>query len=102
MPLSRPTIQALPRINKLSQRCYSSASSPLTSPFSPRHLLSISDLNPSELTNLVRTAYQYKTAIKSGGTLKSLQGALAGKTVAMPFNKVCRNGVKRLHMDEAY
>ncbi len=96
---TRPTFQT---VNKLSQRCYSFTSSPLTSPFSPRHLLSISDLSPSELTTLVRNAYQYKTAIKSGGTLKSLQGALAGKTVAMPFNKVCRNAIKGLFMDGAY
>jgi len=101
MPLSRPAIQALPRINKLSQRSYSSTSTPLTSPFSPRHLLSISDLSPSELTTLVRNAYQHKTTIKSGGTPKSLQGALAGKTVAMPFNKVCRNAIEEFFMDEA-
>jgi len=88
---TRPTFQT---INKLSQICYSSASSPLTSPFSPRHLLSISDLSPSELITLVRTAYQYKTATKSGGTPQSLQGALAGKTVAMPFNKVCRIAIE--------
>lgn len=63
----------------------------MTSPFAPRHLLSISDLSPYELTTLVRNAYQHKTAVKSGGTPQSLQGALAGKTVAMPFNKVHQN-----------
>lgn len=96
---TRPTFQT---VNKLSQRCYSSTSPPLTSPFSPRHLLSISDLSPYELTTLVRNAYQHKTTIKSGGTPQSLQGALAGKTVAMPFNKVCRNAIEESFVDGAY
>ncbi|KAK6436889.1 ornithine carbamoyltransferase [Oleoguttula sp. CCFEE 5521] len=68
-------------------RCYSSASTPQTSPFAPRHLMSIADLTPAELTTLVRNAASHKTAVKSGYTPKSLQGALLGKTVAMPFNK---------------
>ena len=92
MPSVSASSRALRTLNKLSRRCYSAPSSPLTSPFSPRHLLSISDLNPSELTALVRNAYQYKIAIKSGEPPKSLQGVLAGKSVAMPFSKVRHTG----------
>jgi ornithine carbamoyltransferase len=55
-------------ISKNQFRAYSSRASPITSPFAPRHLLSISDLTPAELTTLVRNA-------------------LSGKTVAMMFNK---------------
>lgn len=73
-------------------RCYSLAASPAsppTSPFAPRHLLSIADLTPAELTTLVRNAHNHKTAIKSGtGEIPlALRGALAGKTVAMTFSK---------------
>ena len=57
------------------------------SPFAPRHLLSIADLTPAELTTLVRNAHQHKQAIKSGSIPRNLLGALAGKTVAMTFSK---------------
>lgn len=66
---------------------YSSSASPVTSPFAPRHFLSIADLTPAELTALVRNASSHKTAIKSGSVPKSLLGSLNGKTVAMMFNK---------------
>jgi ornithine carbamoyltransferase len=70
------------------RRLYSSSSTtPQTSPFAPRHLLSIADLSPTEFTTLIRNAASHKTAIKSGSTPRSLVGALAGKTVAMTFNK---------------
>lgn len=71
----------------VQQRSYSSSPSPPVSPFAPRHLLSIADLSSTDLTNLVRNAYQHKQAIKSGSMPKSLLGALSGKTVAMTFNK---------------
>ena len=86
MPLIRPSTAALRSL----RRCYStSPAQPLTSPFAPRHLLSIADLTPAELTTLVRNAGQHKTAIKSGtGEIPhTLRGALAGKTVAMTFSK---------------
>ncbi|KZZ96352.1 ornithine carbamoyltransferase [Ascosphaera apis ARSEF 7405] len=54
---------------------------------SPRHLLSINDLTPTELATLVRNAYSHKQAIKAGKTPAQLQGSLAGKTVAMMFSK---------------
>ncbi|OJJ44716.1 hypothetical protein ASPZODRAFT_134812 [Penicilliopsis zonata CBS 506.65] len=70
-------------------RRYSSQSpaTPLTSPFAPRHLLSIADLTPGELATLVRNAHSHKHTIKSGAIPTSLLGALSGKTVAMMFNK---------------
>ena len=66
---------------------YSTASTPPTSPFAPRHFLSIADLSSTELTTLVRNASLHKQAIKSGSIPKTLLGALSGKTVAMPFSK---------------
>jgi ornithine carbamoyltransferase len=71
-----------------TQRCFrSSPSTPLTSSLAPRHLLSIADVTPSELTTLVRNARSYKHAIKSGSIPKNLLGSLTGKTIAMIFNK---------------
>jgi ornithine carbamoyltransferase len=78
---------ALQQLSKTSKRAYSSPATPRTSPFAPRHLLSIADLTPTELTALVRNASSHKTAIKSGSVPKNLLGSLAGKTVAMMFNK---------------
>lgn len=66
---------------------YSSPATPKTSPFAPRHLLSIADLSPAEFTALVRNAHSHKHAIKSGSVPRSLLGSLNGKTVAMMFNK---------------
>lgn len=83
---ARVALQQLSR----SSRNYSLASSPATpqtSPFAPRHLLSIADLTPTEFTTLVRNAASSKIALKSGATPSNLQGALSGKTVAMMFNK---------------
>jgi ornithine carbamoyltransferase len=77
----------LSRSQYQASRAYSSAVTPQTSPFAPRHLLSIADLTPVEFTTLIRNAFSHKTAIKSGSTPASLQGALNGKTVAMLFSK---------------
>ncbi|KAL8727421.1 MAG: hypothetical protein Q9166_006093 [cf. Caloplaca sp. 2 TL-2023] len=74
-------------LTQTSKSKYSTASSPLTSPFAPRHLLSIADLSSTELTTLVRNASLHKQAIKSGSTPKNLLGALSGKTIAMTFSK---------------
>lgn len=63
------------------------AATPATSPFAPRHLMSIADLTPSELTKLVRNAASHKTAVKSGSVPSSLQNALVGKSVALTFSK---------------
>ena len=67
---------------------YSPSSGTQTSPFAPRHLLSIADLTPAELTTLVRNADAHKQSIKSTGEVPlSLRQSLAGRTVAMTFSK---------------
>lgn len=74
----------------ISIRTMSSASSPaqpITSPFAPRHFLSIADLTTAELTKLVQNARAHKVSIKSGVVPENLQGALHGQTIAMMFNK---------------
>lgn len=60
---------------------------PATSPFAPRHLLSIADLTPKELTALVLNAAKHKTDFKSGKGLPNLSTSLHGKTVAVMFSK---------------
>jgi ornithine carbamoyltransferase len=64
-----------------------SISIPSTAFSSPRHFLSIADLTPKELSTLVRQATKAKHAIKAGTVPASLQGTLAGKTIAMMFSK---------------
>ena len=49
--------------------------------------MSIGDLTAAEFSSLVRNAAAHKTAIKGGQVPASLDGALAGKTVAMMFSK---------------
>ncbi|KAL8784675.1 MAG: hypothetical protein Q9213_003845 [Squamulea squamosa] len=83
-PLNRRVFQS---INQNSKSRFSTASTPLTSPFAPRHFLSIGDLSSTELTTLVRNASLHKQAIKSGSISKNLLGALCGKTIAMTFSK---------------
>ena len=88
MPPLQPCLRCLRTFKKIQHRLYSSSpSTPPTSPFAPRHLLSIADLSSAELTTLVRNAHSHKQAFKSGSIPKSLLGSLAGKTVAMTFNK---------------
>ncbi|KJX92242.1 ornithine carbamoyltransferase like protein [Zymoseptoria brevis] len=59
-----------------------------TSPFAPRHFLSISDLTPTELTTLVRNASTYKSTIKSGsGIPPHLAQTLQSQTLALMFTK---------------
>jgi ornithine carbamoyltransferase len=83
----RPARRAISSWSKAQCRAYSNPAAPKTSPFAPRHLLSIADLSVAELTTLVRNASSHKQAIKSGSVPKNLLGALSGKTVAMMFNK---------------
>lgn len=82
-----PARNALRCLSKSQLRTHSSLVTPQTSPFAPRHLLSIADLSAEEFTTLVRNARSHKVAIKSGTTPKNLLGSLTGKTVAMMFNK---------------
>lgn len=79
----RRTLQA----NGLRRFAHQTPTTPPTSPFAPRHLLSIADLTPTEFATLVRNAASHKHAIKSGSIPESLLGSLSGKTVAMMFNK---------------
>ncbi|KAF2178080.1 ornithine carbamoyltransferase mitochondrial precursor [Zopfia rhizophila CBS 207.26] len=88
MPPFRPSAAAFRSLRRAQQRVYSSPAAPPTSPFAPRHLLSIGDLTPAELTTLVRNAHNHKTVIKQTGEVPhTLRGALAAKTVAMSFSK---------------
>lgn len=80
-PISR-TLQSLQRYSTST-----STSRPITSPFAPRHLLSIADLTAAELATLVRNAHSHKQAIKSGSIPKSILGALTGKSIAISFSK---------------
>lgn len=82
-----PIYRAIRHLSPSSRRLYSTPATLLTSPFAPRHLLSIADLTPAELTTLVRNAASHKQAIKSGSMPVSLSGSLSGKTVAMTFSK---------------
>lgn len=63
--LSR-TLQA----NGLRRFAHQTQTTPPTSPFAPRHLLSIADLTPAEFATLVRNAASHKRAIKSGAIRK--------------------------------
>ncbi|KAK4095135.1 hypothetical protein Purlil1_831 [Purpureocillium lilacinum] len=67
--------------NTLQKRSYSSQT------LAPRHLMSISDLQPSEFSNLVRNAAARKQAVKAGQAPASLTTSLTGQTVAMMFSK---------------
>ncbi|KAK3678636.1 ornithine carbamoyltransferase [Recurvomyces mirabilis] len=62
-----------------------------TSPFAPRHLLSIADLTPQELTKLILNAASHKTSIKSAAGISNssfqLQDALKGQNIALMFTK---------------
>lgn len=69
-------------LNGVQKRAYSSATSS-----SPRHLLSISDLAPTEFSSLVRNAAAAKQARKAESIPTSLASGLTGKTVAMMFSK---------------
>lgn len=60
---------------------------PPTSPFAPRHLLSIADLSPQELTALIRNASSHKAAVKSGQIPPAIQNSLLGQTIALTFSK---------------
>ena len=83
----RPALKSPNRFSAITKSWYSTSNSPHTSPFAPRHLLSIADLSSSELTQIIRNAHSHKHAIKAGSIPKNLLGALTGKTVAIMFNK---------------
>ena len=74
-----------PFVTPQTTRSYSSPSTPLSSPFALRHLLSISDLSSAELHTLVRNAFIHKQAARSGRS--RLWDALQSQTVALMFTK---------------
>jgi ornithine carbamoyltransferase len=79
MPSFRP-------VTRVVGRSFISAYSSSRSCSSPRHLLSISDLKPSELIALIQNAAVHKAAIKS--SIKSpFRSALQGQAVGMIFQK---------------
>lgn len=68
-------------VNGIQKRAYSKATT-------PRHLMTIADLTPTEFANLVRNANARKVAVKEGGGLPTWTSTgLSGKTVAMMFSK---------------
>jgi ornithine carbamoyltransferase len=69
-------------ITRSFARCYSTASP------APRHLLTIADLTPSELTTLVQNAASHKSAIKAGTQSESIRSALRGQTIGISLSKL--------------
>lgn len=81
---TRTTVSACRNMARNQLKSYTNGSNASSS---PRHLLSIADLTPTEFATLVRNASSHKQAIKSDLMPERLLGALSGKTVAMMFNK---------------
>ena len=85
--IPRSFLKCNQHFQQLQVRAYSkapTASTPPTSPFSPRHLLSCADLSSRELASIVKRAYRLKQQLKKG---RRVEHGLSGKTVAMIFNK---------------
>jgi len=80
-------LKSVPSSAKRSIVHQATASTPATSPFAPRHFLSIADLSSAELLSLVHTATAAKQAIRAGRDAGSFTNTLSGKTVAMIFSK---------------
>lgn len=80
----KPPLARCCRPGKLC-RAFASAATPPSSPFGPRHLLSIADLTPKELTTLIRNAFKKKQAFKSGE--QAVIRPLIGQTIALIFTK---------------
>jgi ornithine carbamoyltransferase len=60
---------------------------PATSPFAPRHLLSISDLSNAEVKTIVSRAREIKSITKHGDTGNAGHGLLQHQSVALMFSK---------------
>ncbi|KAI1499802.1 ornithine carbamoyltransferase [Biscogniauxia marginata] len=73
--LARSAVRSIP------VRAYTTQSSKV------RHLLTIGDLSPAELSKLVLSAAAHKNSVKNGDGHGALKPDLAGKTVAMIFSK---------------
>lgn len=90
--LLRPSnncLRALKKQSPASTHAYTTSASgtPQTSPFAPRHLLSIADLSPQELTTLVRNASTHKQLAKTSSLPTHFTSSMAGKTIALTFSK---------------
>jgi ornithine carbamoyltransferase len=81
------TLKQSPTVAHRYRYTTSASGTPQTSPFAPRHLLSIADLSPQELTALVRNASTHKTAAKSSSLPAHLSTSLAGQSIALTFSK---------------
>ena len=80
--------QALKRTYNRLYTSTPTVSTPLTSPFAPRHLLSCADLSANELKSLIRMAYSFKQELKTQDDwFRSRGQGLLGKSVAMLFSK---------------
>lgn len=86
-------------LGRIPKRFYTTPSSP----GAPRHLLSISDLTPQELTWLVQRSHAHKTSVKASSGRASLPPLLATQTLALMFNKrstrtrvSCESAITRL------
>ncbi|TGJ78787.1 hypothetical protein E0Z10_g9977 [Xylaria hypoxylon] len=79
----RPSIHRITRsaLQHVPSRGYSSEPSKI------RHLMTIGDLSPAEISKLVLNAASHKKAVKSGHIPKAIRNKLIGQTVAMMFNK---------------
>ncbi|KAI5918776.1 ornithine carbamoyltransferase [Camillea tinctor] len=73
--LARNAVYSMPK------RAYSTQDSKV------RHLMTIGDLSPAELSKLVLNAAAYKKAVKNSNGGRGVDPALTGKTVAMMFSK---------------
>ncbi|BFZ56139.1 ornithine carbamoyltransferase [Savitreella phatthalungensis] len=62
-------------------------STPETSPFAPRHLLSVADLSAGEVDHIIDRAREIKGVVKHGHTGNPGYGMLSGQSVAMMFSK---------------
>ena len=73
-------------------RTIATSSVPLPSPFAPgaakpRHLLTIDNLTPTELSTLVDRAIVHKKYFKEGKVPEDIASSMRGKTVPLVFSK---------------
>jgi len=69
---------------QLSKRAYATGAAAV----GPRHLMSMDDVSPDELSKLVLDAAAIKRAVKSGKPSPEFSAGLTGQTVAMMFSKL--------------
>ncbi|QIW97082.1 hypothetical protein AMS68_002600 [Peltaster fructicola] len=67
---------------------HNSTTAHTTSPFAPRHFLSIDDLTPKEFETLVSRGSELKSITKSSRVPSDLAKSLAGESIALIFSKL--------------